>query len=209
MKRILALVLLFAPVVGFTQIWYVGAKGGVTFSNYKSETPWKEATNTGYSFGASAYKQVGKNTGFGIELQYVQKGYYHKVCNTITDQLKANYIEIPFMADYAFIIPGLQNFKAHVNLGAYTAYWVSAKYKLRGFDSSSEEFDFKKNDAKRFDFGPLAGGRIEYIFRNSSLSLDFRYELGVLDLQKNIQNPAANTNRAFLVGLNYMKVLNY
>jgi hypothetical protein len=208
MKKII-FILLLTPSLTFAQIWYVGGKTGATFSNYKSKTPWKEVTNIGFTAGVSAYRQINSHFGLGLELQYIQKGYFHKICNTITDQLDANYLEVPVMADYAFLIPGLKNFKAHANLGFYSAFWLSGKYRMEGFDSSSEEFDFEKNDAKRFDFGPLAGGRIEYILKNASLSMDFRYELGVIDLQNAMNDDTSNTNRALVIGLNYMKILNF
>ncbi len=191
------------------QIWYVGPKAGITFSNYKSKTPWKEVTNMGYTAGVTAYKQINSHVGLNIELEYIQKGYYHKICNSITDELDANYIELPVLGDYTFLIPGLKNFKAHANLGFYSAYWLSAKYKMQGYDSDSEDFDFAKNNAKRFDFGPIGGGRIEYILKNASLSLDFRYELGLLDLQDAANDSTKNTNRAFIVGVSYLKILNF
>jgi hypothetical protein len=191
------------------QIWYLGVKAGPTFSNYKTKTPWKEATNIGYTFGAVGYKQISANFGLGAELQYIQKGYYHKVCNTITDRLRAKYLEIPITADYAFIIPGLRNFKLHANAGIYVAYWLSGKYQTEGYlkGSESESFDFDSNDVKRFDFGPNVGGRIEYILNNASLSLDLRYEIGVVDLQNQINDNTNNNNRAFVIGISYMKPL--
>jgi hypothetical protein len=140
-------------------------------------------------------------------LQYIQKGYFHKVCNTITDKLKAQYLEIPILFDYTFIIPGLDNFKLHGNVGVYTAYWLSGKYITEGFDApseSSEDFDFESNDAKRFDFGPALGGRLEYFLNNGSLSLDLRYELGIVDLQNKLNDNTNNNNRAFIIGFSYM-----
>lgn len=191
------------------QIWYVGVKAGPTLSNYKTKTPWKEATNIGYTFGAIAYKQISANFGLGAELQYIQKGYYHKVCNTITDRLRAQYLEIPMMADYAFIVPGLRNFKLHANAGIYVAYWLSGKYQTEGYirGSESESFDFDANDAKRIDFGPNVGGRIEYVLNNASLSLDLRYELGIIDLQNRLNDNTNNNNRAFIIGISYMRPL--
>jgi hypothetical protein len=209
MKNLILILLLVAPAVGNAQIWYVGGKGGVSFSNYKSRTPWKEVTNVGYTFGVSAFKQVSTNIGVGLEFQYIQKGYYHKICNTITDQLDANYLEIPVMFDYTFLIPGLTNWKAHANVGFYAGYWLSAKYRMQGFDTATEDFDFDKSGARRFDFGPNAGGRIEYILKHGSLSLDCRYELGILDMQSGRNNDIKNTNRALVIGINYMKVLNF
>lgn len=157
--------------------------------------------------GLTAYKQLKSNWGINLELQYIQKGYYHKICNTISDKLQANYIELPIMFDYTFIVPSLRNVKGHVNLGFYTAYWSSAKYLMEGFDERSEAFDFDTNKASRIDLGPNAGGRIEYILNSGSLSLDFRYEVGVIDLQKRINDDTANTNRALIVGVSYLKLL--
>ncbi|HEY9007470.1 MAG TPA: porin family protein [Ohtaekwangia sp.] len=203
MKKIFTLLLIVSPLLLQAQL-YIGAKAGATLSNYKTKTPWKEVANLGFSFGATSFKQLNTNFGLQVDLQYTQKGYYHKVCNTITDQLKANYIEIPIMVDYGFIIPSLDNFKAHVTLGIYTAYWLSGKYKMEGFDQSSENFDFSKSNASRFDIGPNAGGRLEYILKNGSVSLDFRYEMGLLDLQKRINDNTRNTNHALLVSLSYL-----
>jgi hypothetical protein len=206
MKKILILLLL-SPLTLCAQ-WYIGGKAGISISNYKTKTPWKEVSNTGFAFGATAFRQLNANVGLNLELQYVQKGYYHKICNDITDQLKANYLEVPVMIDYTFIVPALQNFKGHLNAGAYFAYWMSAKYKMKGFDQTSEPFDFSKSKASRFDLGPSAGGRIEYLMRNASLSLDFRYEIGLLDLQKRANDATRNTNRALVIGICYLKMLN-
>lgn len=207
MKRTLSLLLILFSTTAFAQNWYVGLTAGPTFSNYKSKTPWKEVSNIGYTFGATAYKQTSANFGVSFGLQYITKGYNHVICNTITDKLVASYMEVPIMADYTFIVPALKNFKLHVNLGLYSAYWLSGKYKMEGFDESTEDFDFEKNEASRFDLGPAGGGKVEYLLRNGSLSLDFRYELGLIDLQKKINDDTANTNRAWVIGISYMKLL--
>jgi hypothetical protein len=208
MKNLLTLLLTLLSFSSIAQDWYIGAKAGTTFSNYKAKTPWKEVSNMGFTFGASAYKQTKKNWGFAFEVQYIQKGYYHKICNDIYDQLDANYLEVPIMIDYGFLIPGVNNLKGHFNLGMYGAYWLSGKYKMEGFEESNEDFDFEKSKASRFDFGPNIGGRIEYVLKNASINLDFRYEIGVLDLQKQVNDNTSNTNRAFVIGLSYMKMMN-
>jgi len=207
MKKTLVFIMIMLPSLTFGQRWYLGGNAGVSFSNYKAKTPWKEVSNMGFSAGLKGFKQINTNYGFTVELHYIQKGYFHKVCNDIYDQLEANYIEVPIMLDYSFIVPSLQNWKGHLNLGVYAAYWVSGKYKMKGFDETSEDFDFRKNEASRFDFGPNAGGRIEYMLNNGSLSLDFRYELGLLDLQKQVNDNTKNTNRAFIAGITYLKPL--
>ncbi|HEY3402535.1 MAG TPA: porin family protein [Ohtaekwangia sp.] len=207
MKKILTLISIVFPIITHAQLWSIGGNAGVSFSNYKAKTPWKEVSNMGFSFGVKGFKQINANYGFTAELHYIQKGYFHKVCNDIYDQLEANYIEVPIMLDYSIIVPSLQNWKAHLNLGIYGAYWLSGKYKMKGFDETSEDFDFEKSKASRFDFGPNVGGRVEYILKNGSVSLDFRYELGLLDLQKQVNDNTKNTNRAFIVGVTYLKPL--
>lgn len=211
MRTYILILCLLASSIASAQIWYVGIKAGPTLSNYKTTTPWKEVSNLGYTFGAVAYKQMSANIGIGVELQYIQKGYYHKICNTITDKLKAQYLEIPIMFDYTFIIPGLKNFKVHGNVGIYTAFWLSGKYVTVGdvFSDPSEDFDFEQSNASRFDFGPNVGGRLEYFLKNGSLSLDLRYELGLLDLQDQVNDNTNNTNRAFIIGISYMKPIGY
>jgi hypothetical protein len=205
MKSFLLIIFSIISIVASAQ-WKVGIKAGPTLSNYKSKTPWKEVSNPGYTFGATVFKQIDEHAGVNFGIEYIQKGYYHKVCNTIYDKLKANYIEVPIMLDYGFRIPALQNFKGHANLGIYTAYWLSGKYQTKGFDSPDESFDFKKNKASHFDFGPNAGFRIEYLLKSgNSLFLDCRYELGVIDLQKRINDDTKNVNRALVIGISYVK----
>lgn len=207
MKKIYLSLILILPLMAQAQQWSVGGSAGMSLSNYKAKTPWKEVSNMGFSFGAKGFTRFNANYGLTVELHYVQKGYFHKVCDEIYDKLEANYLEVPVMMDYTVIIPSLQNWKAHLNVGIYTAYWLSGKYKMKGFDQTSEDFDFKKSEATRFDFGPNAGGRIEYVLKNGSLSLDFRYELGLLDLQKQDNDNTKNTNRAFIVGVTFLKPL--
>jgi hypothetical protein len=57
MKKFVLPIFLVMPVLSMAQIRYVGPKAGVTVSNYKSRTPWKEVTNTGYAAGVNAFKQ--------------------------------------------------------------------------------------------------------------------------------------------------------
>lgn len=198
--------ILFLPVACFGQ-WYVGGKAGVAFSNYKTKTPWREVSNMGFSAGIAAYKQLRTHVGFSMDLHYIQKGYYHKICNAVSDQLVANYVEAPVSVDYNFMIPYLKNFKAHLLVGFYTAFWLSGKYKMNGFDSSSEDFDFSENNTRRFDFGPNAGGRLEYVLKNGSVSLEARYEMGLVDLQKTLNDNTNNTNRALIISLSYTRPL--
>ena len=206
--KTLTIIFVFASQLVFAQ-WYVGGKTGLAFSNYKSKTAWKEVSNAGISVSFAAYKPMYNNFGVHIQLEYIQKGYLHKVCNTITDELSSNYLQIPIRMDYSFPVPSLTDFKIHTNVGFYTAWWLSGKFKSTGYDTPDESFDFKKNAASRFDFGPDVGGGIEYTLNNGSIILDLRYELGLVDLQKKVNDNTNNVNRSFIVGLSYMKIVGH
>jgi hypothetical protein len=205
MRALLFLFVFFSYTA--TAQWYVGGAAGVSFSNFKSKSPWKEVTSSGMALGLTAFKQIKPNVGLTIQLEYLQKGYYHKVCNTIYDKLQSNYLELPITLDYNFLVPSMENWKAHVGLGFYGGYWLSGKYKTKGFDDIDDNFDFSKEGYKRFDFGPGVMGRIEYILKNGSLSFDVRYEVGLMDMQKKVNDTANNTNRTLVLGLCYMKYL--
>ncbi|HLT73989.1 MAG TPA: porin family protein [Ohtaekwangia sp.] len=208
--KAIIVIALFFPTIGFGQIWHAGIKAGVALSNFRNPTSWTEGIHTGYSFGATAYKQIRSNFGLGFEFQYQQKGYNHVLCETITDKLHAEYLEVPIMADYVFLIPGVKNLKGHVNAGGYAAYWLKGRYEMTGFGETEESFDFERSSARRFDFGPVAGGRLEWVRNHGSFSLDFRYAHGVSDMIKNKSDDTSrNTNRTFIVGLSYMRILNF
>jgi hypothetical protein len=208
MKTLSTAVIVLCTHIAFGQ-WYVGGTASVTFSNYKTKTPWKEVSNSGFAFSATVYRQFNLHWGFNTSLEYIQKGYTHKICNTISDELNANYLEIPFTMDYTFLIPGIRNCKGHFNIGMYTSYWLSGKYRTEGFNASPEKFDFKKNHARRFDFGPSAGARLEYLLKNGSISLNMRYELGLADLENKVNDDTSNTNRCIVIGLSYLKMLGH
>jgi hypothetical protein len=205
MRKLLFLLLIFSHSA--TAQWRIGGKAGMSFSNIKTKINWKEASNTGIAASLMAYKQIRPNTGITIQIEYLQKGYYHKICNTIYDKLVANYLELPVTVDYNFDIPSLKNFRAHFGLGIYAAYWLSGKYKTKGFDSTEDKFDFDAQNYNRFDVGPAVMTRIAYLLNNGSLSLDVRYEVGLMDMQTKINDDTRNTNRSFVLGLCYLRYL--
>jgi len=92
-------------------------------------------------------------------------------------------------------------------MGFYSAVWLNGKFKMKGFDESSGTYDFVANNTARFDFGPNAGAKIEYVLANGKISLDFSYELGLADLENRIGDNTENVNRSFLTGVSYMKAL--
>jgi len=195
---ILMLACISSPVVAQ---WHLGGKIGVSFSHYESKVTCTEVPKTGLFAGVTAVRDMGDHLGLGIDLLYIQKGYYHKVCNTIYDKLDANYVELPVQLTYRFVV--FKNFQAAFNLGVYSAFWLSGRYRMQGFDASVEEVSLEAFN--RLDFGPGGGGRIQYILRQGSMSLDFRYARGLVDMATNPNDDTKNINRCFTVGVAYMK----
>jgi hypothetical protein len=201
MKNILTLTLVFASQIALAQ-WYIGGRSGITLSNYKSRTSLTEVSNKGIALGVSAYKLIKAHAGVHIGLDYVEKGYQHQVCSTISDRLETAYLEMPFMFDYSF--PLIHNFRCHARAGGYAAYWMTARYKAEGYDGATGKFDFKKNQAKRFDYGPSLGLLIDYTLNNSKLGVEVKYEIGMMDMQDTASDNTRNVNRTWLIGIVYL-----
>lgn len=195
--------LLYSTAIGQ---WQLGARAGVSLSDYKTQTPWKEALNQGFVFGLTGYKSLTTNIGLQAGFEYIEKGYYHKVCNTITDKFETTYLEIPLAMDHVFRLRAIQHIELHATLGFYAAYWISGKYTTTGFGTTSDPFDFKKNHASRIDLGSLFGGRIAYVLKKGTVSLDLRYEMGLIDLEEQSENNSRNTNRALVIGVGYTRI---
>jgi hypothetical protein len=187
--------------------WYAGGKTALTLSNYKTKTNWKEMLNPGTSIGLSAFNQMNNSTRITIGFEYVEKGYYHKVCNTISDKLETTFLEIPMMIDYRLPIHRLPNFQVHAKAGMYGALWLSGRYKSKGFTPVASSYDYKKNDAARLDFGPNAGAQFEYTLNNGILALEIKYEYGIRDLENSAHDNTSNINRCWMVGISYLRPL--
>ena len=211
MKRQSLILLLLIPIISANaQQWSLGGKAGVTFSNFKTKTPWEEVSNTGYTVGLTAYNKFNDNFGFIIEAQYIRKGYNHQICDVYYDKLKATYLEVPMLLDYGFSVPAMENLKIHFALGFYTAYWLNGEYETKIDDEAfTEPYDLVKSGTSRFDFGPSGGARLEYLLKHSSISLDYRYEMGLIDLQKKVSDDTNNVNRAMVLGISYMLMIGY
>lgn len=201
MKKHLTLGLIFVSHLACAQ-WYIGGRTGFTLSDYRSRTNFSGVSNKGIAVGITAYKLINAHAGLHFGLDYIEKGYQHQVCSSISDRLETTYLEVPFMFDYSF--PIVHNFRCHTRIGGYAAYWMTARYKSEGYDDASSKFDFKKNKAKRLDYGPNVGVLIEYTLNNSKLGLEIKYEMGMRDMQSIAGDNTKNVNRTWVIGLAYM-----
>ena len=201
MKVIFSVGLLMILNTTFAQ-WHIGGRTGVTFSNYKTKTTYTEIANRGFAMGVAIYNQMSKHGGVSLGFDYVEKGYQHHLCSSISDRLETTYLEVPVMFDYAMSVS--RSFKVHARVGGYLGYWVAARDKAEGFDGASGEFDFDKSKARRIDYGSAVGALLEYTLSNSRIGFEIKYEQGLRDMQTSSGDNTRNVNSTWLMGLSYM-----
>jgi hypothetical protein len=204
MKPFLIIICCFSIQSSLAQ-WHVGGRAGITYSDYKSPTTFKSTPIQGKTVGLTAVKKLSYDFSLHVNLEYIEKGYHHLVCNTIYEKLQTTFVQIPLMLSYN--IPVAEKLKFQIKLGGYGAYWVGGKYKSEGYNPSTTEFDFKRMEATRVDFGINGGAQIEYLLLNGNLfGIDLRYDLGLRDMESGVGS-GKNTNKGWVAGLNYRFLL--
>jgi hypothetical protein len=176
-------------------------------SNYTVKTKYTKSNKGGIAAGLVLMNTIGKNFGIEGNIMYVQKGYNHQICNQCYDKFTSTFIEIPVALRYSFylpkIFPKLSDMKVHAVGGMYISQWLNAKYQTKVFDAKTTE-DYVFTGEKRIDFGPNAGAGLEYALFSGSLSFDFRYSYGLVDMS----TPGslnAQKNRSAILSLTYLK----
>ncbi|HZY82963.1 MAG TPA: porin family protein [Cyclobacteriaceae bacterium] len=206
MKNILVIILIIISIQASAQ-FSVGLKTGVSLSDYTVKTKYNKSNKGGLAAGLVLMNTIGTNIGVQADILYVQKGYNHQICNQCYDKFTSTFIEVPVNLRYSFYLPKisskLANLKAHASGGIYFSRWLNAKYETKIFDDKiSENYVF--TGEKRADFGPNFGAGLEYALFTGSLSLDFRYSLGVVDMSPP-GSTNAQKNRSAIISLGYLK----
>lgn len=169
------------------------------FTAYKASTIFEVGVPVRYTFNTWLSAQTG--------LQFAQKnyelyrsGYY----DGIYEKTINNYLQLPVMAHFSFGGPKIKGF---LDLGGYTAWWMSSKRKgtqpnmenvvetpekyTSIFDMYrpyhySEKYTFNGTKDRRMEWGGLAGIGVEYSpVPNYLLFITGRYTVAFTDQQKN------------------------
>lgn len=173
-------------------------------ANYFPGAKMKEVA--GFVAGAAFNLQLKSGSNFSIqpEVLYTQKGFRiegSEGINSASDKFHLNYINVPLLAKYN-VQKDKWGFFANVGPsfgyalgGRYSSYRVgdnvetSIKGKIKlGKDAPA---DYNGNDAyipkdevRRLDIGALAGLGAAYKVGKGSISIEFRYELGLTNFTK-------------------------
>jgi hypothetical protein len=206
MKNLITIIALLISVPSFAQL-SVGLKAGVSLSDYTVKTKYNKSNKGGLAAGIVVMNNIGRNMAIQGDLLYVQKGYNHQICNQCYDKFTSTFIEVPLSLRYSFYLPKisskLDNFKAHASGGIYFSRWLNAKYETKIFDDKMSE-DYVFSGEKRADFGPNVGAGLDYALFSGSLSFDFRYSYGLVDMSAP-GSTNAQKNRSMILSLSYLK----
>jgi Outer membrane protein beta-barrel domain len=206
MRNLIMIIALLTSIQSIAQI-SVGLKTGISLSDYTVKTKYNKSNKGGLAAGLIVMNTIGKNMAVQADLLYVQKGYNHQICNQCYDKFTTTFIEVPINLRYSFYLPKisskLDNFKAHVSGGLYFSRWLNGKYETKIFDDKMTK-DYEFGGEKRADFGPNMGAGIEYALFSGSLSFDFRYSYGLVDMSAP-GSTNAQKNRSMILSLSYLK----
>jgi hypothetical protein len=184
MKRILlAGAVLFVAHASFAQQPHVefGLKGGVNLANFKDESNSNTDSRTGFHVGGLAHIHLSRSWALQPELVYSTQGAEYGAT-----KWKANYVNIPVLAQYMFG----NGFR--LQTGPQLGILAGSEVKTGNTETDLDDV-FKTTDVS-WAFGA------SYLTR-SGLGVDGRYNLGLTNVNKN-ENPELK-NRVWQLGLFY------
>ncbi len=206
MKNLIVILAIMVSVPSIAQI-SVGLRTGISLSDYTVKTKYNKSNKGGLAAGIVLMNTIGRNMAVQADLLYVQKGYNHQICNQCYDKFTTTFIEVPLALKYSFyvpkILPKLENLKVHATGGLYFSRWLNGKYETKIFDDKTTE-DYEFTGEKRADFGPNFGAGLDYALFSGTLSFDFRYSYGLVDMSAP-GSTNAQKNRSMILSLSYLK----
>ena len=182
-KIVLAGAVLLAIQTTFAQQSHVefGVKGGVNLANFKDENTSNTDSRTGFYAGGLAHIHLTKHFAVQPELVYSQQGAEYG-----GTKWKANYVNIPVLAQYMFA----NGFRLQTGpqLG------ILAGSEVKSGNSETDLDDVFKTTDFSWSFGT------SYLTR-SGLGVDARYNLGLSNIDKSESRELKN--RVWQLGLFY------
>jgi opacity protein-like surface antigen len=177
--------------VGFV---YVGPKLGTNFSKITNMDMFGADVRmrTGYQIGAVGEIGLSNSLSFETELVFTSKGMADE-----TRVKRVNYLSIPLLAKFSFKALGLS--KVYATGGTYNNLRTNARVVYQ--DELGESWN-ETHYYSIIDWGLSLGAGAAYDTKYGLLCLDFRYDLGVVDVEKTIITER-NMNRSLGVALTF------
>lgn len=219
MKKIIYLLLftLFSISVKgqntFKPEWNVGIGGGITMASIDFQ-PGVDTKNISQAFGGVAIRYLSeKNLGLIAELNYSQVGWQEtfKEYPNLAYSRTMNYVEMPFLTHIYFG----NKVRFFINLGPKIGFLISESEKmndaLKAYLSSGEmsntfvTHQYYRDAEKKFDYGIMLGGGLEFRTGVGNFALDGRYYFGLGDIYNSSKSDyfSRSAHRVISVKLTY------
>lgn len=204
MKKAIAILVFIAATTSTIGQNQLHVKGGPTFSTFlfrNSESDRDESLkhlNTSY-FGVSYDMLFGEKHLIRPEIAYKQAGARSDL-NNIPLRWELNYLDIN--VSYSFQLYAWEKVQLYMGLGPAMSILMGGEQQIgdRVYDVVEEE------SLKRIDFGVNFMAHSKFLIsENLYLTLEYRYGLGILQIESNVDQPDEQTSRnryhAVLAGL--------
>jgi len=188
-----------------------GITAGFNFSNMAikednepGELPIETSIKTGFHVGPILEFRIKSNLSFKTGIIYSSQGYKynaHDSYEEINGEITLNYLQVPLTATLAY---QLGDNKFYGILGSYLSYGLTGKEKW-GLDGHHYEYNIewgKDEDYARLDYGLDFGAGIEI----KSIQIEFRYKLGLRDIQPPSNDGWSSKNRVIGISISYFLV---
>lgn len=210
MKRILSALLFLAFMNTLSAQKILGLRAGINISNWATENLLEEDSETnsifGYQTGLLAEFNINERLAFQPEILYIQKGLGFKLEDfgfgtASENEFVLNYLEIPMLLKIRFR-PSTDAPSFYSVIGPSVGYILSGKNKatftfMGMTESISEKIDLDDAGFSRFDFSLLAGFGINIPTGPGNIIVDFRYLLGLNNLNDESGDEIKARNRGF------------
>jgi hypothetical protein len=172
---LVAATMLFAASPLFAEGMMFGIKGGLNIANLTGDDVEGVSSKMGLVGGVSLSYNMTEIFAIQPELLYTMKG-----AKSDEDEgevtWKINYIEIPVL--FKVNLPTEGNIDPSLYAGPGFGILLSSKV------SNGTEVDLK-DDTAGLDIGIIAGAGLAYQMEGGALTLEFRYEVGMISIAKN------------------------
>jgi len=198
-------VFLFLPAIVFGQD-QITVKFGLAQANMSVELDTDEfESKSGVAFGTSFIHRMNNSLSFEYELMYTENGYFNPVNESY---FHFNYNKLSFLLrfhiDKMFNLPN-----GRISLFAIAGPHFGVLISSQKEDNLGEVYSLR--DRTVYDAGLIFGGGLGYNFDFGTLSIETRYDLGLINTYVNESDIAVERirkNKAWLFLLSYSINLN-
>lgn len=208
MKRIFLIpVILLISTITFGQVNF-GIKAGFTMSTLSTDlSDVEDALQTGYQGGA--FVRIGDKWHIQPEVYFTLKqgeltydipDVIGGSTSSIKQNIKLNTIDVPVLVGWKFLDPPLFNLR--LQAGPVASFVSSASFNLTVDGVEMDTPDDFQNSFNDLNWGLQVGAGVDFLM----FTVDLRYELGLSDLNEDLENPIEGIPSTFKSNVFFISV---